>query len=586
MNKFKNFLQKRKKLVIVFSIVAVSLISYSFVEDYYFEVSKNLDIFTTTYRNVNIYYVDSIQPGALMEKGINAMLRTLDPYTVYIPESDIEDYKMTHISAEYGGIGALVHERNNEIEVSEVYEGFPAQRADIRPGDKIVSVNGVSVANKEVGDVTEYLKGAKGSKVSLTLKRAGEEKPIEKNLYRDEIKFKNVPYFGMVSPNTGYIRLNQFLENAGEEVGSAFTSLKSDPDMKYLILDLRGNGGGLLKEAVEIVNLFVDKGEKIVSQKGKIKEMNMEYLATKPALDVQIPIAVLVDKGSASAAEIVTGAIQELDRGVIIGQRTFGKGLVQQTYPMSYNTLLKVTIAKYYTPSGRCIQALDYAHRSNTGIAGHHVDSLLKEFKTKNGRSVYDGSGVYPDVYLEQDQFSNISGALAMNYLVFDYANEYFRKHPSIDSASRFTLSDADFADFTKWLGDKKYDYTNKSENKLDDLKLAAQKEDYFASLENEFNSLKKKMEAQKKLDLKNHSEEIREMLEAEIVSRYYFETGALKSNFKYDKELKKAIEVLNDSTTYMSILRGDGVHKIIGKPGTTEQALTGSESEDWGEKN
>jgi len=586
MTKLKSFLLKRKKLVIVLSIVAVSLISFSFVEDYYFEVSKNLDIFTTTYRNVNIYYVDSIQPGELMEKGINSMLKTLDPYTVYIPESDIEDYKMTHISAEYGGIGALVHERNGEIEVSEVYEGFPAQKNDIRPGDKILSVNGTSVAKKEVGDVTEYLKGAKGSKVSLTLKREGEDKPVEKNLYRDEIKFKNVPYFGMVSPNTGYIRLSQFLEDAGEEVGSAYASLKSNPGMKYLVLDLRGNGGGLLKEAVEIVNLFVDKGEKIVSQKGKVKEMNMEYMATRPAVDNQVPIAVLVDKGSASAAEIVTGALQELDRGVVIGQRTFGKGLVQQTYPMSYNTLLKVTIAKYYTPSGRCIQALDYAHRSRSGIAGHHVDSLLKEFKTKNGRSVYDGSGVYPDVYLEQEQFSNISGALAVNYLVFDYANEYFRAHPSIDSADKFHLSDAEFADFTKWLGNKKYDYTNKSESKLDDLKQAAQKEKYFSGMENEFTALKKKMEEQKKSDIKIHSEEIREMLEAEIVSRYYFESGALRSNFKYDKELKKAIEVLNDSKTYSSILNGEGDHKIIGKPGTTEQALTGSESEEWGEKN
>ncbi|CAN5402595.1 hypothetical protein BH11BAC1_BH11BAC1_08890 [soil metagenome] len=253
---------------------------------------------------------------------------------------------------------------------------------------------------------------------------------------------------------------------------------------------------------------------------------------------------------------------------------------------MSYNTLLKVTIAKYYTPSGRCIQALDYAHRTNSGIAGHHVDSLLKEFKTKNGRSVYDGSGVYPDVYLDQEQFSNISGALAMNYLVFDYANEYFRAHPSIDSASKFRLSDADFSDFTKWLGNKKYDYTNKSERQLSDLKQAAEKEKYFASVENEFNMLKNKMEAEKKQDLTNHKEEIREMLEAEIVSRYYFESGALQSNFKYDREVKKAIEVLNDNKTYSSIIKGEGEHKIIGKPGTTEQALTGSESEDWGEKN
>ncbi len=365
LGKIKAWIGRRKKFLIVSAIAGGSILSYSFVEDYYFEVGKNLDIYTTLFRDVNIYYVDSIQPGELMKKGIDAMLSTLDPYTVYIPESEIEDYKMTHISAEYGGIGALVHQRNGEIEISEVYEGFPAQKNDIRIGDKIISVNGNTASNRTVDNITEYMKGQKGTSVKIVLKREGVAEPIEKTIVRDEIKFKNVPYFGMVGENTGYIKLSQFLENSAAEVRDALTTLKQNPKMTSVILDLRGNGGGLLREAVDIVNLFVDKNQKIVSQKGKVKEMNIDYFASKTAVDTEIPLVVLVDRGSASASEIVTGSIQELDRGVIIGQRSFGKGLVQQTYNLSYNTLLKVTIAKYYTPSGRCIQALYYTHRNN-----------------------------------------------------------------------------------------------------------------------------------------------------------------------------------------------------------------------------
>jgi carboxyl-terminal processing protease len=582
MKKFLQYIKTRKKYVITLTL-AVSLISFSFTEDYYFEVSKNLDIFTTLFRDVNIYYVDSVQPGELMKTGIDAMMKSLDPYSVYVPESDIEDYRMTHVSAEYGGIGALVHERGGDVEISEVYEGFPAQKGDIRPGDVVLSVNGQSVKGKKVDDVTDVLKGAKGSKVTLTLKREGVAAPIEKALYRDEIKFKNVPYFGMANETTGYIKLSQFLENASDEVRDALTTLKQNPKMKQVVLDLRGNGGGLLKEAVNIVNLFIDKGQKIVSQKGKVKEMNAEYIALKPAVDADIPVAVLVDRGSASASEIVTGALQELDRGVVVGTRTFGKGLVQQTYPLSYNTLLKVTIAKYFTPSGRCIQAVDYSqHLANGKLSPHKADSLFKEFKTKNGRSVYDGSGVYPDVYLGHEAYSNVTTALAKNFLLFDYANKYFREHPSIDSAKTFKLTDAEFVEFIKWLWDKKYDYTNKSEKMLDDLKKRLEKEQYFTGTSNEFNALKKKMEDAKLKDLENHRDEIKEVLEEEIASRYYYQRGALEASIKYDDELKKAEEVLSDFKLYSSILAGQGQYKVIGKPGTTEQALTGSESEDF----
>jgi carboxyl-terminal processing protease len=581
MNWLKPFIRKQKKLLIVLAIAGSSVISLSFVEDYYFEVSKNLDIFTMVFRDVNVYYVDSLQPGDLMKKGIDAMLRTLDPYTVFIPESDIEDYRMTHISAEYGGIGALVHQRNGEIEISEIYEGFPAQKADVRVGDKILSVNGNSATNRKVDDVTEYMKGQKGTSVKLLLKREGEAQPIEKTIVRDEIKFKNVPYYGMIDESTGYIKLTQFLENSGDQVKEALLALKKDPKLKGVILDLRGNGGGLLKEAVDIVNMFVDKNQKIVSQKGKIREMNIDYYASKTAVDPEIPLAVLVDRGSASASEIVTGAMQELDRGVIIGQRSFGKGLVQQTYNLSYNTLLKVTIAKYYTPSGRCIQALDYTHRNSDGSVYKVPDSLITEFKTKNGRSVFDGSGIFPDLYTDPDNYSNLAMALFSNYLFFDYANKYFREHPSIDSAKKFSITPAEYNDFVTFLEGKNYDYTDKSEVKLKELKKAALKDKHFTAIQPEFVALEKRMQENKNNDLKNHHEEIKQILEAEIASRYYYQKGRLEAGFKYDNEVKQAINLLSDKSLYASILNGEGAYKVIGKPGSEVQTKANSERED-----
>ncbi|MFN8144216.1 MAG: S41 family peptidase [Bacteroidia bacterium] len=581
MNWIKSISRRAKRFILVISIVLVSIASFSFVEDYYFEVSKNLDIFTTLFRDVNIYYVDSLQPGDLMKKGADAMLRSLDPYTVYIPESEIEDYRMTHISAEYGGIGALVHERDGQIEISEVYEGFPAQKADIHVGDKIISVNGVTTQSKKVDDVTEFMKGQKGTSVKMVLQREGVPQPIEKTIVRDEIKFKNVPYFGMVNDHTGYIKLTQFLENSADEVKQALTTLKQDPKMKSVILDLRGNGGGLLKEAVDIVNLFVDKSQKIVSQRGKVKEMNMEYFASKTAVDTDIPVVVLVDRGSASASEIVTGAIQELDRGVIIGQRTFGKGLVQQTYNLSYNTLLKVTIAKYYTPSGRCIQALDYTHRNADGSVSKVADSLITEFKTKGGRVIYDGSGIFPDIYTDPDSYSNLSGALFHNYYFFDYANKYSREHSTIAAAKDFSLSESEYQEFVSFLNGKKYEYTDKSEKELDSFKKAAEKDKHFEALKQEYDALKAKMANYKKQDLINHKDEVKEILEGEIASRYYFQKGRLESSFRGDQDLKKALEVLDNSALYTSILKGDGPYKVIGKPGSEAQAKANSEREE-----
>ncbi len=577
----KSWISKQKKLVVVLAIAGVSLLSLGFVEDYYFEVSKNLDIFTTVFRDINVYYVDSLQPGDLMKKGIDAMLRTLDPYTVYIPESDIEDYKMTHISAEYGGIGALVHQRNGDIEISEIYEGFPAQKSDVRVGDKIISVNGNVTLGRRVDDITDFMKGQKGTSVKLVLKREGSPELIEKTIVRDEIKFKNVPYYGMINENVGYIKLSQFLENSADQVKEALVELKLNPKLKGIIFDLRGNGGGLLKESVDIVNLFVDKNQKIVSQKGKIKEMNIDYFASKTAIDPDIPLTVLVDRGSASASEIVTGAMQELDRGVIIGQRSFGKGLVQQTYNLSYNTLLKVTIAKYYTPSGRCIQALDYTHRNSDGSVYKVPDSLISEFKTKNGRTVFDGSGIFPDFYLDPDYYSNVAIALLNNYIFFDYANKYFREHSSITSSKDFKLTDAEYNEFVRFAEGKKYIYTDKSEKKLQELKQAAEKDKHYEAIKNEFVQLESRMMEYKKQDLTNHHEEIKSILEGEISARYYYQKGRLENGFKNDPDVKKAADILLDQTLYSSILKGDGQYKVIGKPGSEVQAKANSEREE-----
>jgi len=581
MHLIRPWMRRNKKLLIVLAITGSSLLSFSFINDYYFEVSKNLDIFTNVFRDVNVYYVDSIQPGDLMKRGIDAMLKTLDPYTVYIPESDIEDYRMTHISAEYGGIGALVHQRNGEIEISEVYDGFPAQRADVRVGDIIISVNGNSTMDRRVDDITEYMKGQKGTSVKLVIRRVGEPQPLEKTIIRDEIKFKNVPYYGMIDQSTGYIKLTQFLENAADEVRQAFVALKQNPEMKGLILDLRGNGGGLLREAVDIVNLFVDKNQKIVSQKGKIKEMNIDYYASKTAIDSEIPLVVLVDRGSASASEIVTGAMQELDRGVIVGQRSFGKGLVQQTYNLSYNTLLKVTIAKYYTPSGRCIQALDYTHRNPDGSVYKVPDSLITEFQTKNGRSVFDGSGIFPDIYLDPVYYSSLAQSLVGNYLIFDYANDYFRKHASIDSARDFSITESEYNDFVKFLDDKTYNYTDNSEKKLKELKAAAEKDKHYDAISKEFAMLENKMKEYKEHDLLNHHDEIKGILEGEIAARYYFQKGRLENSFRNDPEVRKAVSILTDQPVFASILRGDGPYKVIGKPGSDVQAKANNEDLD-----
>jgi carboxyl-terminal processing protease len=565
MNKGKALLIKYKKQAFFVGILVLAISTWSFKDDL-FQITKNLDVFASVYKEVNINYVDDINSAKMIRTGVDAMLDGLDPYTEFVPESEIEDYKLHYVSTQYGGIGAGIFARDGKVYVSDIFEGFPAQKADIRPGDELVKINDIPLEGKNNDQVGILLKGAKGAPIKLLLKREGTSQPVEKTLVRDEIKQPNVSYSGMVDGNMGYIKLDKFLENSADEVTNALVAIKKN-NPNGIILDLRSNGGGLLLEAVKIVNLFVPKDVEIVSQIGKIKDKNFTYRTTSTPLEPDLPLVVLVNSHSASASEIVAGSLQDLDRAIIIGQRSYGKGLVQQTFNLPYNSLVKITIAKYYVPSGRCIQAIDYTHRKDDGSVVKVADSLIHEYKTKDGRSVYDGSGIYPDIFVGQDRFANITETLVGKLLVFDYATRYRDTHSSVGNPRSFNLSDADYADFVKFLADKNYSYDTGSEKVLADLKTEATKEKQFTEIQSEYDALKAKMIATKKNDLQLHKDEIKQVLENEIVSRYDFEKGRYETNFKYDKELAQGIKVMQDKQMVASILKGEGSYKVIGKP-------------------
>jgi len=554
----KSFFRKFRLWIIAASLFLASVTAISFSEDY-FEISRNIDIFVTLFRELNANYVDDIQPGTLIKKGIDSMLESLDPYTNYIPESDIEDYRFM-TTGQYGGIGALIGQRNDEVIITEPYEGFPAQKAGLMAGDVLVEIDSKSLTGKKSDDVSKILKGQPSTTVKIKIRRPGETELIEKTVTREEIKINNVPFSGIVSDDIGYIRLTGFTENAGMEVKNALIDLKSKKELKGVVLDLRGNPGGLLHEAVNIVNIFSPKGVEVVTTKGKIKEADKTYKTLSNPVDAEIPVAVLVNSMSASASEIVSGAIQDMDRGIIIGQRTFGKGLVQNTRPLSYNAQLKVTTAKYYIPSGRCIQALDYSHRKDDGSVGKIPDSLISEFKTKSGRIVYDGGGIIPDYITPIRPASPLLQALVSKYLIFDYATEFRQKHFSIADARSFKLTDEEFDAFVKWLGTKEYDYSTKSEKLLESLKSYAEKEKYFDAVEPEYEQLHKKMMHDKTRDLYKYKEEIVEILQNEIASRYYYQNGRVESGFAFDIELKKAIEALHNPEIYKTIFNRPAV--------------------------
>jgi carboxyl-terminal processing protease len=553
-----------KKWGLAAGLVLLAVGIWSFDDDL-FQVAKNLDVFASVYKEVNINYVDDINSAKMLKTGVDAMLDGLDPYTEFVPESEIEEYKLHYVSTQYGGIGAGIFAREGKVYVSEVFEGFPAQKADIRAGDQLVKINNVDLTGKNNDQVSLLLKGSKGASIKLLIKR-GDTEPTEKNLVRDEIKQPNVTYYGMVDGNMGYIKLDKFLENSADEVTNALTILKKN-NPNGIILDLRSNGGGILQEAVKIVNLFVQKNVEVVSQKGKVKEKNATYTTQNMPLEPNLPLVVLVNSRSASASEIVAGSLQDLDRAVIIGQRSYGKGLVQQTFNLPYNSLVKITIAKYYIPSGRCVQALDYTHRKDDGSVVKVADSLMHEFKTKDGRSVYDGGGVYPDIPVKQDRFANVTQTLVSKLLVFDYATLYRNTHDKIGDPREFHLTEAEYNDFVKYLGDKNYSYTTATEKMVNNLKNEATKEKQFTGIQAEYDALKAKLISSKKNDLQQNKEEIKQVLENEISSRYYYEKGRYETNFKYDKELAQSVKIMQDRSQVASILKGDGDYRVIGRP-------------------
>lgn len=559
---------------IIVGTVLISIVSFSFVEDL-FQVSKNLAIFSAVYKQLSINYVDEVNSSEVMRTGIDAMLEELDPYTEYIPESDIEDYKLKYVSTQYGGIGATISNRDGKVVVAEPYEGFPAQKADLRAGDELLEINGVKLKGRNNEQVSSMLKGSKGTAVKLLVQRPGLARPKEINIIREEIRQANVPYYGMLDNNVGYIKLDKFLENSAKEVKDALFELKKN-NLNGLVLDLRFNGGGILQEAVKIVNLFVEKDVTVVIQKGRNNEKTVTYKTFSNPEEPSLPLVVLVNNRSASASEIVAGSLQDLDRAVVIGQRSFGKGLVQQTFNLPYNSLVKVTVAKYYTPSGRCIQALDYTHRDSEGMVLKVADSLITEYKTKTGRLVYDGSGIYPDIFIKPLKYSLITQTLATKYHIFDFATQYRIEHTSISDPGNFKLSDADYDKFIAFLSKRDYNYNTRTERLLNDLREEADKESKYSDIKQELDALKAKVSHNKKNDLTQFKDEISKVLEAEIVSRYYFEKGRLRQNFKYDNELSESLKIISNKSVLASILNGEGTYKSIGKPGEDYSASVG----------
>ncbi|MBN1821658.1 MAG: S41 family peptidase [Prolixibacteraceae bacterium] len=543
---------KIRKLTIAMIIILIAGIGlFSFNNDQKnFNIAKNLDIYYTLFNELNTFYVDEINPNKLVKSSIDQMLNSLDPYTNYISEDDIEDFRFM-TTGEYAGIGALIGKQNGQIVISESYEGYPAQINGIKAGDILLEVAGKSTENMSTEDVSSLLKGPARKPVKVKLQRPGEKKPFELEIVREKISIDAVPYYGMLDKSTGYIRLSNFTQDCSQEVRKAFEELKSQHHPESLVLDLRSNPGGLLIEAVRIMNLFVPAGEDIVSTKGKVKQWDQTYKSTIQPIDTTIKIAVLVNRNSASASEIIAGAMQDLDRGLIIGTRTFGKGLVQTTRDLSYNAKLKVTTAKYYIPSGRCIQVLDYSHRNEDGSVGSIPDSLITEFSTKNGRKVYDGGGVAPDVFLEPESLSTLSFELASRFLIFDFATKYSNSHSSIPEPEKYELSNETYNDFITFVQEKGFEYDSQSQEVYKELLETAKREKYFDSASEEFKALEEKLTPNLKSDLLKFKPEISELLKDEIVSRYYYQKGAIRSAIEDDKLIKKAMDVLSDNDVY-----------------------------------
>lgn len=548
------YMKYKKGLIgLLLSGIAIVAISFTVPTEKYFDIAKSLDIFATLFKEVNTYYVDEIDPKELVDKGIQGMLESLDPYTDYIAEEDLEDFSI-QTTGQYAGIGALIGNINNKIVITNPYEGFPAYKAGLRVGDQIVEVDGINVSGKATSEVSNLLKGKPNTTLKLGIKRLGKSQEISLSINREKIKLSNVVFKGIVKEDVGYIKLDDFTPGAAKEVEEAVIDLKKQ-GAKKLILDLRDNPGGLLYEAVNIVNIFIPKGLEVVSTKGKVKDWNKTYVSLNNPVDTTTPLAVLTSGGSASASEIVAGALQDYDRAVLIGQRTFGKGLVQTTRPLSYNGQLKVTTAKYYIPSGRCIQALDYTHRRADGTVDKIADSLKSEFLTKGGRKVYDGGGLDPDVIVKDEFLSPATIQLITSGNIFDYASLYRSERPDFTPTSDFKLSDDEYNKFGEWLKAKNFVFSSALEEQMKILIEVAKQERAFSELQPQLTSLEKQIEQSRTQDLSRYKNEITQILEEEIAFHYGLTKAKVEQSLPADQTVLEASRLLHEDSQYKMLL-------------------------------
>lgn len=546
-------MMKRLKIMGALAVLAFAIWAFQGPGEKYFDIAKSLDIFATLFKEVNAYYVDDVNPKKLIDNGIDGMLDQLDPYTDYIPEEDLEAFSI-QTTGQYAGVGALIGIVNKKTVITNPYVGFPAERGGLRVGDEFISVDGKNVQGKPTSEVSALLKGKPKTEVVVEVKRSGQKENLKFKLVREKIKISNITYQGMVGTETGYIKLDEFTPGAGKEVEEAVSKLKQQGARK-LILDLRDNPGGSLYEAVNIVNVFIPKGKEVVSTKGKVPEWNKSYTTLNNPLDTEIPIAVLTSSGSASASEIVAGSLQDYDRAILVGQKTFGKGLVQTTRQLAYNAQLKVTTAKYYIPSGRCIQALDYEHRKSDGTVNKFPDSLKREFKTAGGRKVFDGAGLDPDVFIEGETYGSAIVELVGSGYVFEYATKYCGEHAMPASFKNFNLSDEEYQKFISWVREQKFVYTTELDQKAEELIATAKKEKYFDELQSPLKDLTTKIEQNKNTALVRFKPELSKILAQEIAFHYGLAKGQIEFSMDSDPEIQEAKKVLSEPATYKKLL-------------------------------
>jgi carboxyl-terminal processing protease len=536
------------------ALLVASLLSFTVPRDNYYEIVRSLDIFATLFREVNAYYVDEINPEKLIRKGIEGMLSSLDPYTDFIAEEEAEGFRIA-TTGQYAGIGALIGIVNNRTVITHPYKNFPAYNAGIRVGDEIIAVDGQSTAGKSTAEISNMLRGQLKSVVEIRLKRHAHPQEIVLKIKRERITISNISFAEVIAPGIGYIKLDDFTPGAAREVAHALSKLKQKGAQK-LILDLRDNPGGMLHEAVNIVNLFIPKGKTVVMTKGKMPDWNRTYTTLNTPLDVDIPLVVMINGGSASASEIVAGALQDYDRALLIGQKTFGKGLVQTTRPLAYNAQLKVTTARYYIPSGRCIQELDYAHRNADGTAIRVADSTKKIFFTANGRMVLDGGGLKPDIELETGPEIPLLSALINSGLIFDYAVRFTNEKPAPPSIASFSLSDKDYEAFVSWVKSKNFTYTTRVESEIQDFLEKAKNEPHHQDLVRELKELRTRLDAIKSSDFTRFQTEIKRVLEQQIAFHYNLYEWQVPVALRYDNEIEKAREILSSPEKYTSLLK------------------------------